>query len=260
MNFYKLIEGDCLEILPTIETESVNMILCDLPYGVTQNPNDNALPLKELWIQYKRVIKNNGAVVLTSQFPFTFDLIQSNRDWFRYDLIWDKVIPVGFLNANRMPLRAHEHILIFYNKLPTFNPQFSKGPKIHGGNSGDYQNRNYGDYTQLKKNPEQYGTNKFPKSIIKFVKPNADKCLHPTQKPVKLFEYLIKSYSNENDVVLDNCAGSGTTISACQKTRRNCIAIEINPNYCSIIRNRCFGKQFLDREVTYEMFVGGKQT
>lgn len=229
---------DCLEGFEQIDDDSIDLILCDLPYGVTRNEKDTRLPLEELWLQYKRIVKDNGVIILTSQFPFSVDLINSNRAWFRYDLIWDKILPSGFLNANRMALRTHEHILIFYKKRPTYNPQFSLGEPSHSkGAMRTKINRNYGEYEKVD-NCELHGNRKFPTSIVRFQKPHPSKSLHPTEKPAELFEYLIKTYSNKGDLVLDNCIGVGTTAIACRQSGRNFIGFEINPKYCQVAEKR----------------------
>ncbi len=234
----RIIEGDCLNILAKCQDNSIDLILCDLPYGVTKNSKDIPLPLDELWPHYKRIIKQTGVIILTSQFPFSIDLINSNRAWFRYDLIWDKVLPSGFLNANRMPLRVHEHLLVFYRRQPVYNPQFTTGKPSHSKGSMKTQtNRNYGKHGKVD-NCKLHGSKKFPTSIIRFAKPHPGKALHPTEKPVELFKYLIRTYSNEGDLVLDNCIGVGTTAIACRQLNRNFIGFEINSKYCRIAKKR----------------------
>ena len=229
---------NCLEGLKQIDDNSVDLILCDLPYGVTRNEKDTPLPLDELWLQYERIIKENGVVILTSQFPFSVDLINSKRGWFRYDLIWDKILPTGFLNANRMPLRVHEHILVFYKKQPAYNPQFGLSRPSHSkGSMKTETNRNYGKYGKVD-NCRLHGSKKFPTSIIKFQKPHPSKALHPTEKPVELFKYLIKTYSNKGDLILDSCIGVGTTAIACEQLNRNFIGFETNRKYCQIAEKR----------------------
>lgn len=221
-----LIQGDCLEKLKEIPKNSIDLILCDLPYGVTNNKKDVSLDLNLLWKQYKRILQEKGLVVLTSQFPFTFNLIASNKEWFKYDLIWDKILTSGFLNANKMPLRSHEHILIFYCKKGTYNPQKVLGSKSHSkGTMKIEKNLNYGEYGKVD-NTEILGNMKHPKSIISFMKPHPSIALHATEKPVKLMEWLINSYSNEGDVILDNCMGSGTTGVACVNLSRKFIGAE----------------------------------
>jgi len=234
----ELKQGNCIELMQQLPAESIDLILCDLPYEVTQNQKDKQIPLEPLWKEYKRIIKEKGTIVLTSQFPFTLDLINSNREMFKYDLIWDKVLPSGFLNSNRMPLRSHEHILIFYKKLGTYNPQFTKGKPSHSkGKMTSDTNQNYGDYDKVD-NSKKQGDDKFPNSIISFMKPHPSKALHPTQKSLELFEWLIRTYSNKGDVVLDNCMGSGTTGVACKELGREFIGYELEEEYFRIAEKR----------------------
>lgn len=234
--FYR---GDCLVEMSKIADKSVDMILCDLPYGTTKNKWDVIIPFGFMWEQYERVIKENGAIVLFSQQPFTTSLICSNKDFFRYDIIWDKVMTSGFLNANRMPLRSHEHILVFYKKLPTYNPQKREISGSFGKKGKNAVNNTYGDF-EYKDDRYKKGFG-HPKSIITIAKPNNlfnDGNLHPTQKPVELMEYLIKTYTNEGETVLDNCMGSGTTGVACKKTGRHFIGIEKDEKYFEIAVSR----------------------
>ena len=236
MNYIK--QGDCIELMKLIADKSVDMILCDLPYGVTKNKWDSVIPLESLWEQYKRIIKDRGVIVLTAQDKFSAKLMLSNEKLHRYNLVWDKQLTSGFLNANRMPLRVHEDILIFYKKLPTYNPQKVLGSKNHSkGNMNTDINNNYGKYGKVD-NLDKLGDMKHPKSIISFQKPHPSKALHPTQKPVALFEYLIKTYTNEGDLVLDNCVGSGTTNIACFNTNRRCIGMEMNEEYFKVAKKR----------------------
>jgi site-specific DNA-methyltransferase (adenine-specific) len=224
-----------------IKDKSVDMILCDLPYGTTQNKWDSIIDLELLWKQYKRIIKDNGAIVLTAQDKFTAKLILSNEEIHKYNLVWDKVLTSGFLNANRMPLRVHENICIFYKKLPTYNPQKVIGEKNHSkGTMKTDVNNNYGKYGKID-NTEILGDMKHPKSIITFQKPHPSKCLHPTQKPLELFEWLIKTYTDEGDIVLDNCMGSGTTGVACKNLNRNFIGMELDDKYFKIAKERIDG-------------------
>jgi len=224
-----------------IKDKSIDMILCDLPYGVTQNKKDIRIDLTLLWEQYERIIKDNGAIILTAQQPFTTDLILSNRRLFRYDLIWNKRLVSGFLNAKRMPLRTHEDILVFYKKLPTYNPQFTKGEPLHSKGinymNTKIKNQNYGKFTHTD-DKRKGNTKKYPISII-----NIDKChpsiqIHPTEKSVKLMEYLIKTYSNEFDIILDNTMGAGTTGIACKNLNRKFIGIELDKKYFDIATKR----------------------
>lgn len=229
----KLWQGDCLELMKQIPNGSVDMILCDLPYGTTQNRWDICLPLPELWEQYKRVIKSNGAICLFAQTPFDKVLGASNLKMLRYEWIWQKNMGTGFLNANKMPLKAHENILVFYSKLPTYNPQKSGGGKPYTQKQNAKKpSFNYGKHTTWTtiNNGERY-----PLDVLKF---GFERGSHPTQKPVPLCEYLIKTYTNEGETVLDNCMGSGTTGVACVNTNRSFIGIELDENYFEIAKQR----------------------
>lgn len=233
---WKLLEGDCLKLMPEhIEDQTIDMILCDLPYGTTACKWDTIIPFKPLWREYERIIKDNGAIVLTAQQPFTSLLISSNLDLFRYEWIWLKEQGTGGMNCNKMPLKKHENVLVFYKHLPTYNPQFTKGTPYSINRNKPNLNSVYGKTgTHDNYKSENEGI-RFPTTELRF---NKETSLHPTQKPVKLFEYLIKTYTNKGDIVLDNCAGSGTTGVACEITNRNSILIEQEPEYCQIIRER----------------------
>lgn len=245
MNKIHLIKGDCLVEMANIPDNSIDMVLCDLPYEVLNKGNksvqwDRIIPFEPLWEQYERIIKDNGAIVLFAQGMFTAKLMMSNTKMWRYNLVWDKINrPTGFLNANRCPLRIHEDILVFYKKQPTYNPQFTIGEKSHsrgkcGNGIGGAQNRCYGDFKQT----EATLTNeKYPNSIISIPKEHSN-FYHPTQKPVALLEYLIKTYTNEGDTILDNTMGSGSTMVACVNTKRNGIGIELNDDYFKIAEKR----------------------
>lgn len=232
-----LLHGDCILEMKKIADKSVDMILCDLPYGTTQNKWDSIINLKLLWKHYNRIIKDNGAIVLTGQDKFTARLILSNEKFHRYNLIWEKTTPTGFLNANRMPLRSHEDICIFYKKLPTYNPQKTKGhTPVNSYTKHTTDGSNYG---KTKIGVSGGGsTDRFPRSVLKFATDKQKSSLHPTQKPVALFEYLIKTYSNKGDIILDNAAGSGTTGIACINTNRKFILIEKEKEYFEIINKR----------------------
>ena len=226
-----LFHGDCLEIMKDIEDESIDMILCDLPYGTTQNKWDSIIPLDTLWIQYKRIIKPNGAICLFAQCPFDKVLGASNLPMLKYEWIWEKEAGTGFLNAKKMPLKNTENILVFYKKLPIYNPQMREGKPYKITQGGD--SFNYGGYHRVvtENNGERY-----PVNLIKF---NRDKnTAHPTQKPVALLEYLIKTYTNEGDIVLDNCMGSGSTGVACINTNRRFIGIELDEKYFNVAKER----------------------
>lgn len=236
-----LLLGDCLELMKNISNKSIDMIICDLPYGKTQNKDDKPLQFDLLWEQYKRIIKDNGCIALFGQGTFYVDLVNSNRKWFRYDLVWDKVLTSGFLNAKKMPLRQHEQIAIFYKNLPIYNPQFMQGKPLHSKGinfiNKKPKNQNYGEFKNL--NDLRKGcTDKYPTSILKFNKPHPSVAKHRTEKPVKLLEYLIKTYTNEKDLVIDNCMGSGSTGVACVNTNRSFIGMELDKNYFNIANKR----------------------
>ena len=236
----ELYQGDCLELMKDIPDRSIDMILCDLPYGKTKNKKDVCLPFDLLWSAYKRIIKDNGCIALFGQGTFFADLVNSNRKMYRYDLVWDKHLVSGFLNANKMPMRQHEQIAIFYKKLSTYNPQFSIGNPQHSRGTAHKskapKNQNYGQYNSI----DDVGgnTEKHPTSILRFSKPHPSVALHRTEKPIDLLEYLIKTYTNDGDLVLDNCMGSGSTGCACVNTNRNFIGIELDAGYFEIARTR----------------------
>ena len=258
----KIYNEDCMVGMERIKDKSIDMILCDLPYGTTQNKWDSILPLndyieteikgkikqlkedeyllycyknnisldiakkewkskhkKGLWTHYNRIIKDNGAIVLTANQPFTAKLIASNPSMFKYAWCWEKSLKTNFLNAKKQPLRNHEDILVFYKKQCTYNPQGLKKGSISGGNKVT------GSYNAWKSNSKKQMYTGYPSSVLKITNPN-NRNIHPTQKPIELFEYLIKTYTNEGDIVLDNCIGSGTTAIACIKTKRNYIGWE----------------------------------
>ena len=241
----RIYNEDCLEGMKRIPDKSVDMILCDLPYGTTRNKWDSIIPFAPLWEQYERVIKDNGAIVLTASQPFTTYLICSNQALFRYDLIWHKTHPKGHFNAKRMPLRGHEEILIFYKNPPTYNPIMRKGKFRYKGNKGVSEDRCYG----TSKPYDNWNDKYYPTSVIEISNANQRGKVHPTQKPVELFEYLIKTYTNEGETVLDNCMGSGTTAIACINTGRNFIGFEINKHYCEIANER-IRKALAEKEVS----------
>ena len=232
-----LMKGDCLELMKSIPDGSVDLILTDPPYQKTQNSWDSIIPLEPMWEQINRVIKPNGAIVLFGQNTFTFKLGLSNEKMFRYTLTWEKKTKAGgFLNAKRMPLQAHEDILVFYKKLPTYNPQFEEGKPYTKKAVTNGDGRNYGNFDRVGQVSVNNGK-RYPRSVVKFSNDNHGS-LHPTQKPVALMEYLIKTYTNENELVLDFTMGSGTTGVACVNTSRNFIGVELDEKYFTIAKSR----------------------
>ena len=221
----KIYNEDCLEGMKRITDGSVDAIICDLPYGTTRNVWDSVIPLDKLWEQYKRIAKPNAAICLFAQTPFDKVLGCSNLEWLKYEWIWVKENGTGFLNAKKMPLKNHENILVFYRELPTYNPNMRKGFEPYKCKTG-YKGTNYGNYEKVVtiSNGERY-----PLSVLNY---NRDQdAFHPTQKPVDLLRYLIRTYSNEGDTILDNCMGSGTTAVACIREKRHFIGFELNKEY-----------------------------
>lgn len=229
------VRGDCLEEMQKIDEGSVSLILTDLPYGRTKNKWDKILPYDEMWEQYKRVLKENGVVVLFAEGMFMAELMVSNKKMWRYNIVWDKILTTGFLNANRQPLRRHEEMLVFYRKQPTYNPQKKKGKPNHskGKLQKEYKNRNYGEMGQID-NRDVLGDMKHPTSIWQFQKPHPSKIQHPTEKPVDCLEEVIRTYTNEGELVLDSCAGSFSTAVASENTGRRWICIEKEKEYYDI--------------------------
>jgi site-specific DNA-methyltransferase (adenine-specific) len=223
-----------------IPNKSIDMILCDLPYGTTACKWDTIIPFEPLWEQYKRIIKDNGAIVLTASQPFTSALVMSNVKMFKYEWVWEKNKATRHLDSRKKPMKSHENVVIFYDKQPTYNPQGLVEKKVATISKGDRGRKGKGSsgevYGYAGKDAIQTHTG-YPRSVQKIgVDMKAE--FHPTQKPVALFEYLIKTYTNEGDLVLDNCAGSFTTAIACENLRRNWICIEQEPEYCEIGRKR----------------------
>lgn len=246
MNSVTLINGDCLVEMSNIQDKSIDMILCDLPYGVLNKGNKNAywdsvIPFDLLWQQYERIIKDNGAIVLFGQGMFTAKLMMSNPKMWRYNLVWDKVLTSGFLNAKRMPLRSHEDICVFYKSLPIYNPQMRVGKPLHskGVSYKERKSKNscYGSFEQTE-DARKGSTSKYPSSIVKFQKTHPSKASHPTEKSVPLCEWLIRTYTNVGDVVLDNCMGSGSTGIAAIKANRDFIGIEFDSEYFKVSERR----------------------
>ncbi len=256
--------GDCLEVMPEIPDKSIDMILCDLPYGITACEWDIPIPLDKLWEQYKRIIKDRGAIVLTGSQPFTSKLVMSNLEWFKYEWVWEKTLPQNFVHSKNRPMGIHENILIFSpgttvhknqsEKRMTYNPQMDSGTpykkKQVTTNCGINHSASKANLEFVGSVSNNKGT-RYPKTIVKISNGN-NFSVHPTQKPVKLFEYLIRTYTDEGDTVLDNCIGSGTTAIAASNTGRRFIGIEKDPEYHAIALNR------LDRETRQEKLFAYK--
>ena len=242
-------QGDCLDLMKSLEDKSVDLILCDLPYGTTKNKWDSVIDLELLWEQYNRIIKDRGAILLFAQTPFDKVLGVSNLENLRYEIIWQKTAPTGFLNAKKMPMKAHENILVFYKKLPTYNPQKTQGHtrKVVSKESRaksverqklkvDNKDSNYNFYGESSTGYDS--TERYPLSVQVFAKDQQKENYHSTQKPVALLEWLIKTYTNDGDLVLDNCMGSGSTGVACVNTDRDFIGIELTEQYFKIAQSR----------------------
>lgn len=232
---YTLYKGDCLEEMKKIEDGSVDMILCDLPYGTTACKWDTVIPFEPLWAQYRRIAKRNAAIVLTASQPFTSALIASNFKDFRYCWVWEKTIASNFMHTKRRPGKKHEEIAVFYRNQPTYNPQMVAGKPY----ADKPRTRTIGlgrDASHTKASLKNYGT-RYPGSVIKISNGN-NGSTHPTQKPIALMEYMIRTYTQEGETVLDNCAGSGTTGVACANTGRKFIGIERDDKYFDIAKSR----------------------
>ena len=232
-----LIKGDCLVEMHDIESGSVDLILCDPPYGTTACKWDSVIPLEPMWEQLKRIIKPKGVIVLMAQTPFDKLLGASNLSWLKYEWIWEKTAATGHLNAKKMPMKAHENVLVFYNEPPTYNPQKTSGHRPV--NSYTKRDNSDGDcYGNTKSVSGGGNTDRYPRSVQIFSSDKQTCNLHPTQKPVALMEYLIKTYTNEGDTVLDFTMGSGTTGVACVNTGRKFIGIEMDDDYYNIAFER----------------------
>jgi site-specific DNA-methyltransferase (adenine-specific) len=239
-----LINDDCLKAMQDIPNGSIDMILCDLPYGTTKCKWDMIIPFESLWIQYNRIIKENGAIVLFGTEPFTSNLILSNLEMYRQKLTWLKTRPTNVFNAKKQFMNWTEDIVVFYKKLPTYNPQMRTDGEFTGAkiqrNNHDRSNGVF-QKTGGKKNyvHESNGGLFYPKTVLEYSNVNHGRnCYHPTQKPIDLLEYLIRTYTNENDTVLDNTMGSGSTGIACLNTKRNFIGIELDEAYFGIAQDR----------------------
>lgn len=234
-----LLFGDCLEVMKSIPGGSVDMILCDLPYGITSCKWDSVIPFEPLWLQYNRIVKDNAAIVLTASQPFTTALIWSNMRGFCYSWVWNKRFAANFVQAKRQPLKTHEDVIVFSRsgKMPPYYPiKTPRDKPIRMGKNHD-EHGAFNIVTKHEYDRKEY-TDKYPESIITFSSRDGSRGLHPTQKPVALMEYLIKTYSKEGDLILDNCMGSGTTGVACINTNRRFIGIEKDEKYFEIASNR----------------------
>ena len=277
---YSLYQGDCLEIMKKIPDKSVDMVLCDLPFGITKNSWDLEIPLEDyvvvgekklnkndyymlnslngmtkkeidllwkinkidgLWSHYDRIVKDNGAILLFGQDKFTAKLVMSNMKYHRYNLVWDKVLKSGFLNANKMPLKQHEDICVLYKKSPIYNPQKFEGEKPCNSSgtrlASEYKNNNYGAFENID-NTKKHGKMKYPTTVLKFEKPHSSVSVHPTQKSTQLLEWLIKTYTDEGMTIMDNTMGSGSCGVASMNTNRKFIGIEIQNDYFDIAKER----------------------
>lgn len=221
-------EGDCLEIMKQLPDKSIDMVLCDLPYGTTQNKWDSVIPLGELWQQYRRIVKDDGAIVLTSQGMFTAELMVSNPKMFRYKWIWEKSKSTNFLNAKKQPLRKHEDVCVFYRKQPVYHPQMMDGVPYDKGIRKNQLSGSYGDFQPVHVHSDG---KRYPTDIIYFKTAESEgKVFHSTQKPVKLGRYFVRTYTNPGDIVLDNTSGSGSFLVAALLEGRNFVGIEKNEN------------------------------
>jgi DNA modification methylase len=237
----KIYNGCCLDIMKDIDDKSIDLILCDLPYQVTSSCKwDILIPFDLLWEQYERIIKDNGCIALTASNKFQYKLVGSNLDLFKYEWVWEKTQATGFFNCNKRPLAAHEFVNIFYKKQPIYNPQKTQGHR---------PTNSYTKYLDIANKGEVYGksnsnfsgggnTDRFPRTVLKFPSDKQTSCLHPSQKPLALMEYLVKTYTNEGDLVLDNCAGSGTAMVASDNLKRNWIGIEKEEKFCTVSLDR----------------------
>lgn len=224
----QLFEGDCLEWMRRFPDNCVDMVLCDLPYGTTQNKWDSLVPLDDLWREYKRIVKDNGAIVLTSHGLFTGQLMQSNPQMFRYKWVWEKSKATNFLNAKKQPLRKHEDICVFYKQQPVYHPQMVSGEPYDKGIRKNQLSGSYGDFLPVH---VQSSGLRYPTDIVYFKTAESEgKVIHPTQKPVELGRYMVRTYTNSGDIVLDNTCGSGSFLVSALLEGRNFIGIEKNEN------------------------------
>jgi len=238
LDINNIYNGDCLELMNGISDKSIDMILCDLPYGTTQCKWDSVIDFNKLWLQYNRIIKDNGAIVLFGSEPFTSNLINSNISNFKYNWIWQKNKSTGFLNSKKQPLNDHETISVFCNQQTTYNPQMTIADRIYKRGLNKREDNSSECYGNQKDWVQVDSGLRYPKRIIYFDNNNTRNQLHPTEKPVALCEYLINTYSNEGNLILDNCIGSGTTAVSAINTSRSYIGIELDEEYFKIAKNR----------------------
>ena len=262
-NSILLWKASCFDILPQIEDHSVDLILADLPYGTTACAWDSVLPMDKLWNEYKRVIKDRGAIVLTSSQPFTWALCASNPEWFRYEIIWEKPNGTNPLLAKKQPLRVHENILVFYKKHPTYNPQITQGHVKYGGFSDNkkYVGEVYGGEKNklISKHRDNDGS-RYPRSVQKFAHDSKGVKGHPTKKPLALMLWLVKTYTNVNDVVLDNTMGGGTTGVACVMAQRKFVGMELEKKYFDMAVDNIYSasKNILHLDVSHPVLHNEK--
>ncbi|MPL59587.1 hypothetical protein SDC9_05141 [bioreactor metagenome] len=261
-----IFEEDCLDIMDYLPDQSIDMVLCDLPYGTTQNKWDSVIDLGKLWEKYDRIVKPNGAIVLTAQGIFTAKLIISNEKYFKYKLVWEKSKPTNFLNAKKQPLRKHEDICIFYKKQPTYNPQMAIGKSYSKGIRKNQFTGSYGDFDPVL--VESKSGLRYPTDVVYFKTPESEPeatVWHPTQKPVELGRYLIRTYTNPGDVVLDNASGSGSFLVSALLEQRNFVGIEKNQDsrlfknetidLIKVTKERLKLALFTNNDVTFSKYI-----
>jgi len=236
----KIYKGDCLELMPKIiDDNSIDMIFCDLPYGTTKCKWDSPINLSKLWNEYERIIKDNGVILLFAQTPFDKVLGTSNLKLLRYEWIWEKTSATGHLNAKKMPMKAHENLLVFYKKPPIYNPQKTSGHKLKVSKAEHKLNCKESEvYNKGQKLTTYNSTERYPRSVQIFASDKQKSKLHPTQKPLRLIKYMIKTYTNKGDLILDNTCGSGTTLLGASELDRNYIGIEKEDKYYNVSLNR----------------------
>lgn len=234
-----LMQGDCLKLMSKIPDHSINLIIADPPYNKTKGSWDHIIPVKPLWKQYRRIIKDHGAILIFGAEPFASHMRLSNEHWYRYDWIWHKTMPTLFLHSHQRPLSAYENIMVFYKHLPTYNPQFIHGKReYHTNRRVEHRASTFMTKSNYIRTSHTSHGERYPVNIIKFSNDNQYHRLHPTQKPVDLLSYLVRTYTNPNDIVLDNCMGSGSTGIATLAEKRRFIGIEKDPHYFNVASKR----------------------